>query len=392
MTVSLWQRDDDLGGLRAPVVIVGGGICGISAALACARRGVSAVVLERYSVASGASGRNAGYLMRGMAENYAVAVEKFGRDRAREIWVWSERNLASLRREGVEDLPGFAERPSCLLALEDDEAHDLAASHRLLRADGLASTLLEPPQSLDEVWRRAGPKLGLVNPGDAVCHPVRLVRHLASKLAAETVVAPCEVGSIVSAGDGVELRTSRGLVRADRVLVCTNAHAAALLPTMTGVIRPRRGQMLAAKPTGGSVDLRYAYYLNRGDEYLRTGPSGELLMGGARSLEPAGEAGDHGGTNPAVQERLEHLVRALACDVFEVAERWSGVMGFSPDGLPIVGPMPGEPRVWLCAGFTGHGMSLGHLTAMAAADAMLGEAPRPTLFDEPRAAGSLRAL
>jgi glycine/D-amino acid oxidase-like deaminating enzyme len=79
-----------------------------------------------------------------------------------------------------------------------------------------------------------------------------------------------------------------------------------------------------------------------------------------------------------VQEHLERLARELICPRFEVVARWAGVMGFSPSGLPTVRAGEGggvsreSGRVWFCGGFTGHGMSMGHLTGRAAARAVLG--------------------
>lgn len=381
MSVSLWQLDES-DPVEADVAIVGGGVCGVSAALEAERLGASAVLLERHSIASGASGRNAGYLMRGMAESYAVVAEDLGRDRARAIWAWSEDNLKSLRALGAERTEGFAEMPSCLVALEAEEAEELARSHAMLQEDGLASRLIEPDGSIDAVWRSGRALLGLVNPADAVCQPVRLVRMLRDRFETTRLIESREVASIEHRGDGVELRTNGGTVRAQKVLVCTNAWAAELVPELRGVVSPKRGQMLAARPTGDPVRLKYAYYLNRGDEYLRSGPNGELLMGGARSSEPAAESGDQSGTHPVVQARLERWLCEFTGAGFEVTHRWSGVMGFGPGHLPVVGQTTND-RVWVCAGFTGHGMSLGHLTATRICAAMLGEGETPAIFNAP---------
>lgn len=389
MTVSYWQRQsargESLERQHFDVAIIGAGICGISAALACEKHGASAIVLERHGVASGASGRNAGYLMRGMADTYAVASRSLGRETARAVWAWSEANLRALRGAGSEASHGFADRPSCLLAMTDEDAADLEASHTMLLEDGFTSKLLHPGQCSDKVWQRGRPLLGLVNQHDAVCDPVAMVNQLARGLSKTRIVELCEVAAIVEDGSvlgtdvdqtphssqGVRVRTSRGDVSASAVLVCTNAQASELITDLRGVVRPKRGQMVAVAPRQGPIELAHSYYLNRGDEYLRTGPSGMLLMGGARKHEPSSEEGDHGGVHPVVQERLEQWLRDLVTDDYQVVARWSGVMGFSPDGLPLVGPVDQARRVWVCAGFTGHGMSLGFLTAAHAVNAIL---------------------
>ncbi len=371
MTVSVWLQSDVVDGTRRGLVVVGGGVVGVSAAVEAHRLGLDVLLLERHRLAWGASGRNAGYLMRGMAENYAAARATLGVERARAVWRWSEENLESLRSLGVAGTDGFADRPSCLVAIEEGEAEQLARAHAALVEDGFDAALIERGARVDTLWARAEPLLGLVNPGDAVCHPVRLVERLAAELPGDRVRTGIGVGSVEPLGDGFRLRTTAGAFEAERVMVCTNAHAAELVPGLAGVVVPRRGQMLAARASG--VTLEYAYYLNNGDEYIRMGADGEILMGGARAHEPAGEAGEHGGTADAVQRELEGWVRRLATDAFDVTHRWSGTMGFAPGGLPVVGPVGAEPKLWVAAGFTGHGMSLGHITARRAVEAMMNE-------------------
>jgi glycine/D-amino acid oxidase-like deaminating enzyme len=233
-----------------------------------------------------------------------------------------------------------------------------------------------------------------VNQHDAVCDPVAMVNLLADGLRKTRIVESCEVIDLVAdghmrgvdaeevhGGGGVRVRTSRGDVSASVVLVCTNAQASELITDLRGVVRPKRGQMVAVAPRKGPIELTHSYYLNRGDEYLRAGPGGVLLMGGARKHEPSAEEGDHGGVHPVVQERLEQWLRDLVTDDYQVVARWSGVMGFSPDGLPLVGPVDQGRSVWVCAGFTGHGMSLGFLTAAHAVNAILDGAAVEPMFE-----------
>ena len=54
-----------------------------------------------------------------------------------------------------------------------------------------------------------------------------------------------------------------------------------------------------------------------------------------------------------------------------VAHRWSGIMGFSCDGLPLVGTLPGMPRVGFAVGYTGHGLALAAASAERAVDKLL---------------------
>jgi glycine/D-amino acid oxidase-like deaminating enzyme len=68
-----------------------------------------------------------------------------------------------------------------------------------------------------------------------------------------------------------------------------------------------------------------------------------------------------------------------------VEHRWAGIFGLVMDFLPVVGRVPGEERVWVAGGYSGHGNVLGLLCGELVAQAMLGrEAPELTLFDPAR--------
>src|SRR3989449_5282631 len=71
---------------KADVVVIGGGIEGVSLLWHLSTRRIEAVLVERHHIAWGASGRNAGFLLAGVASSYAEAVRTYGRSRARAIW------------------------------------------------------------------------------------------------------------------------------------------------------------------------------------------------------------------------------------------------------------------------------------------------------------------
>ncbi len=376
MSVSLWQRMSTDEVRTCGVAIVGAGIAGLSAAIECEALGIDAVVLEARAPGAGASGRNAGFLMRGAADNYARAIESWGRDRARELWRWTEQNLEDLLALGIGELPSFSRTPSCLIGADADEDAQLRRSAELLREDGFEVSLISPEEAPDDaVWRHARACVGLVNPNDALVSPVELVARLADSLRTTPILTGAEVGSITPTDAGVRIETARGPVTAERAIVCTNAWARTLLPGIA--VEPNRGQMMAFRPRETSgVPLAHAYYLDHGSEYIRPGPGGTVVFGGARKYHEEAERCASESCTREVQARLELLAATLYPGGIDVLDRWAGVMGFSPDGLPLVGPA-GHERLWACVGFTGHGMSLGHRTARGAVrDMVVGGPPR----------------
>ena len=117
------------------VAIVGGGVTGCSCALTLAEAGMRVRLYEARTIASGASGRNGGFALRGGAMHYDVARATFGPERAAAFWRLTERTL-----DRMAELAGDAFRRvgSLRLAADEQERDELRAEHDALHADGFA--------------------------------------------------------------------------------------------------------------------------------------------------------------------------------------------------------------------------------------------------------------
>lgn len=354
------------GDLTADVAVVGGGVAGISAAYALARAGASVAVLEARAVAMGASGRNAGFVLAGVAENYVAARRRYGEERARRVWRATLRNRALLR-EAVEangiDCE-LAWNGSDQVAGDEEEWAESRESARLLRAEGVRLTVDEPAQTVRYEE-------------DGELHPAKFVRGLAR--ASEAAGARIFEGTAATAVAADAVRTADGTVRAGAVLVCLNAHLQRML-TRPGVVATR-GQMLATAPLGRRVFPRPAY-AHRGYRYWRQRADGRVLVGGWRDTAFAEELGEEETTTAGVQAHLERFLRERGIDA-HVTHRWAGIMGFSHDALPYVGRL--ADGVYVDAGFTGHGMAFAMATAEIAASLIRDRRhPDADLFDPER--------
>jgi len=387
MSVSYWRRRPNPAELDADLVVVGAGVCGLAAALHAESRGLSTLVLEAGEVGQGASSRNAGFLMRGAAESYDRAIRTWGRERARALWRYSEENLELLRELGAASLPSYRAVPSCVLALDESEADELARSAQQMQEDGFDTALVRSGAegAGDDVWTRLAPLLGLINPHDASVNPCEVLGLLGGRLCTPVRQRHEVIDWVDTTGGRLVVRTRVLHVRTPRVLLCVNAFAQRLVPSLAGQVTPHRGQMLAVAAPGLRLD--HSYYANFGSEYFRITPEGVLVVGGFRTGHAASEAGYLDEPASPVQHELEAFAaRILGRDRIEPIARWAGTMGFSRDGLPLVGPVAEDPRVWFCGGFTGHGMSLGVRTARDAVEAMLGLSP--SLFAAPAGAAA----
>jgi glycine/D-amino acid oxidase-like deaminating enzyme len=115
---------------RVEVLVVGGGITGVSLLRRLGERGLKAALVERSRLAFGASGRNAGFLLEGTAANYAEAVRLHGRDVAREVWQVTAENHRRFA-EALDGRAGYNRGGSRTLAASAAEEVQLAESARV---------------------------------------------------------------------------------------------------------------------------------------------------------------------------------------------------------------------------------------------------------------------
>ena len=357
--------------LIVDAAIIGGGIAGIAAAYALARDGAAVVVLERGEVAQGASGRNAGFVLGGVAENYVAACRAFGAERATRVFRFTFANRvlfrSAIRTQKIEC--DAAWNGSDQLAGDDEEWHEIAESARQLAAHGVR-VRLEPAE------RKA------VYDEDGEIHPVRFVRGLAD--AAERLGARIHTGTTVMSCAPAEVRTASAVVRAGAVVLCTNAYTHHLARTR---VRPVRGQICGTAPVGRRLFARPTY-AHRGYRYWRQLPAGNVVVGGWRDTAVDEEIGESDGTSDPIQGRLDAFLAGYGITA-PVTHRWGGTMGFSHDGLPYIGRA--SDGLYRCGGFTGHGQGY----AMAAGELIsalvrTGSHPDADLFDPDRTSASLR--
>lgn len=359
------------GRLDVDVLLIGGGLCGASAALALAEAGVRTAWLEARTVSSGASGRNAGFVLQGTAERYNRAIGVMGRARARAVHAVSRENhraMAETRaRLGIDC--GYMQRGSLQLAGSVEEERELLESATLLREDGFPAVVREGA-ALDACYRDAGFQVAVHIPDDGELNPALFVRGVA-RAAVERGVHLHEGSPVLRldapAPGEVHAVTPAGEVHASLALVATNAAAGKLLPFFADKVDPVRGQMLATAVAPALFSC--PVYADHGFDYWRQDEHGRIVLGGWRNLDVEGEKGEDEVLHAGIQARMtEFLHRFAPLRDVPVTHRWSGTMGFSRDGLPICGTVPGAPGALAAAGFTGHGFGFAFLAGRALVD------------------------
>jgi len=326
------------------VLVIGGGIAGTSLLHHLARRRISAVLVESQHLAFGASGRNAGFLLAGVADCYSEAVRIFGREKAREVWHITNENHDRMLEAADRDDVGHRRLGSATLASGDEERARLEESSQLLRDDGF-----------DSSWD--GQRL--VNPRDGEINPAAMVGALARRAKSGAIREGVEVTSVVPGRVEVSVRAGDRECRAGVVILATNAYTSKLLPQVT--VQPTRAQMVASAPIYRTLSAMPTYS-HFGYRYWRQLPTGEMLIGGWRDTSMETEIGWDDQPSPGIQEHLDRKLESMSKGA-EVTHRWAGLMGFTETGLPLAGPVEGMRNVYLCAGFNGHGMGFAFMTA-----------------------------
>jgi gamma-glutamylputrescine oxidase len=357
------------GSHEAEVAIIGAGITGTAAALWLARAGVVVSVLEARGVAAAASGRNGGFIADGTTGSYASAIARHGREQARRLWAFSVENhrlaeqfIAELEEQGWPC--DYRRNGSCKLAASEQELAAITSVTALLKEDGWEAHIIsreELPARLRESYYG-----GAYFPASGELHPVRFVAGLAwlARQAGALIYGDSPVTAITLHNDGILLTTPRGTLRAQKLILAANAWLPELsklidkesMDWLARAIIPTRGQVIATGPLGERI-IPCPCSADEGYQYWRQLPDGRLIVGGwrNRSFETEAQTYDESPFD-GVQHHLDAFVHeTLHLPEVRIESRWAGIMGFTPDGLPLVGPLPGIPNCYICGGYTGHG-------------------------------------
>jgi gamma-glutamylputrescine oxidase len=375
MTSSYWLTDErsasevrPLDG-RVDVAVIGGGVTGCACARVLAEGGLRVRLHEAREIASGASGRNGGFALRGGAPAYDVARAQLGGESARALWELTERYL-----DRLESLAGdaFRRTGSLRLAADPDERSELEAEYEALREDGFAAEWRdELPEPLAGRYHGA-----ILHPGDGSLQPARWVRRLAG----------------LAAAAGAELREREPIVAldvvdAEQVVIATDGYTHGLVPALDAAVLPTRGQVVVTEPLERRL-FPCPHYARHGFDYWQQTPENRLVAGGFRDHALDEEQTAEEQTTALIQGHLERFVADLTGAEPRIDYRWAGIFGMTADHLPLVGPVPGRGGLWVSAGYSGHGNVMGLACGELVANAILGRrAPELDLFEPARLLG-----
>ncbi|MGQ0657916.1 MAG: NAD(P)/FAD-dependent oxidoreductase [Chromatiales bacterium] len=347
---------------RVDVAVIGAGITGLAAALALARRGANAAVLEARTIGWGASSRNGGMVLTGLKLGTSTLMARYGRELARKLF---EASLAAI--DCVEQLIA-AEHIDCYfarcghLALACKPAH---YRYFLNVADVLANEFGHPVRAVSGAGLRAeiGSDIyygGLIDETSAGLNPAQYVAGLsrAASAAGALLYEATPVEGLERHGLRWRVMTTRGALEAGEVLVATSGYTGAVTPALQRRIVPIGSYVIATEPLPESLALevsprgRMMYDSRHFLHYFRLTPERRLLIGGRARFVPE--------TETTVRESAALLQRAMIHILPQLRDvrveyAWGGTLDFAFDTMPHLGRMDG---LHYALGYAGHGVAM----------------------------------
>lgn len=359
---------------QADVCIVGGGYSGLAAALRLAQHGVDAVLLEAGPIGWGASGRNGGQIHVGMRQDQAWLESHVGRDDAAHLW-----RIAIDARDHLD----------ALVADHDIEC-DLRTGY--LHADHKPRYVPHTHANVDLLNGRYGydqirfvdrdEVRGLVAGGDyhggsidargGQLHPLNLALGMAraTERAGATLCAHSAATEIDRFGSGWRVRTAKGSVAAQTVLLACGGYLRGLDRVVDARVMPINNYIAVTAPLGPErarsiirdglavSDSRFVVY------YYRMTPDHRLLFGGGESYSyrfPSDIAG-------FVRPHLARVFPQLADVAIDYA--WGGTLSITASRLPFIRQV--HPGVYNVSGLSGLGVVLAPYFGRIMGDAIAG--------------------
>lgn len=369
MTVSIWQQAHHDRETAYDVVVVGGGVVGCSTAYWLSHRDplLKVALLEARTLGAEASGRNAGFILQGTHADYRTDVERYGERTARRLWRFTQENRDLLAAELRGSAFSWQANGGLVAAGTAEEDERLQASLPHLRSAGAPAVHLDAEETNDRLGASGFHGSLFVTTG-AVVNPLQLVKHIAAESEAD-VYTQHPVGRVEWDGERTILETPDRHFRARRTVFAIGPTLPELIPDVSAFVRPVRAQMLATAPADAQR-IPVPVYSHEGEFYVRQRDDRRILVGGGRHSHREAEETSTDATTPAVQATIERYLHTHFpwSPSLPIEHRWSGTMGFSPDGRPVIGRVPGHPEGVFATGFTGHGMGYGFRMGRLIAD------------------------
>ena len=380
--ISLWQDMHDYISKNLPadadIVVIGGGITGLSTALRLQREGKKCVVLEAQNIGFGTTGGTTSHLNTLLDTPYYQIRKNFNAEAAAQVYEVTHKALALIEKNvlGYEIDCYFERKPAYVFAQDEKQKQEL---ERIVEASieaGLhmeESTKIPVPLAFTKAAKASD---------QAQMHSARYLYGIAKAFdrMGGCVVQNCRATEVTHSDHQTIVHTTKGKIKAAHVIYAT--HVPPGINILHTRCAPYRSYAMAVTLNDGNYPDALVYDLDEPYHYYRT-----QEVDGMKYLIFGGE--DH---KTGHEDNTEHCFAMLESylrkhyDINEVCYKWSSQYYESKDGLPYIGHLPGNPEnVWVATGFGGNGMILGTVASCVLADLICkGDSPYRALFSPSR--------
>ena len=355
------------------IVVIGGGVTGLSTALHLAQIGAKVCLLDAFEIGHRASGRNGGQVVPGVKPGPQLLIQRFGESEAKAMMRFTygcaDETFALIDRYAIDCQPtrnGWIQG-----SYSKASTTYLQQRAQQINAHGGDVAFLEP----DAVQAATGSVFwpsGLIEKRAGAVQPLGYVRGLARALAAlgASVYENSPVQSIRASGDGYLLEVTGHLVSTRKVVIATDAYTDQLWPAVAQSYVNVASAQIATDPLpavvladlmprrAGVSETRKITY------YCRIDPEGRFVIGGR------GRSSD--GIDPATRSQLYQA----ACERFPQLQGiafphgWACRVGMTVDDLPHLHQL--ADGLWTAYGYCGRGVALGTAMGRVLAGAVKG--------------------
>lgn len=322
------------------MIVVGGGIVGLSTALSLRKRKPTAriLVIERGLMPEGASTKNAGFACFGSPSELLDDLSKMNE---RTVWETVQMRWKGLellkRRLGAKNIDlqmngGFE--------LFDSVKEFETCAGQISYLNKMAAEVIGKKNtytiSSAKTKHFGGISASILNSYEGQIDTGKMMRALKLMCHQQNIeiLYGINVRKIQDTGSGAEILTDLGVLRSRKLIVATNGFAGALLKIKD--VKPARAQVLITKPIK-NLKIKGTFHYQQGYYYFRN-IHNRILFGGGRNLDLKTETSTEMAFNPLIQKKLDQLLKEMILPglAYEVEQRWTGIMGVGSEKKPII--------------------------------------------------------
>jgi len=378
-TAQAWDTQASLVSLEdCDIAIIGGGFTGLSAALACAEKGLSVILLEARSIGFGASGRNGGQLIPGLRWSMREIDAEFGRARAQAIFDLAYGAVDRVKsRIAKHHIPCDAKKGHLEAAYKSAHFDAMQRDAAFLAQHFGWEAKIVLPKDIGQHIQGGGYHGGIYDAQGGHFHPLNYALGLAkaAQKAGVRIYEYTAAQTPVDKGTHVEIRAGAGTLAAKHVIMAADTWTGSIAPELISYTVPIMNYNIATAPLPDADQLLPSdaaiadsrFVLN----YFRLSADKRLIFGGGEKYVQ---------TPPSdiaafVRKHMVQVFPSLAQIPIDYA--WGGAVGVTMNRLPHMGR---SGNVFYAHGFSGHGALVTTLAGELMAEAVVGTMSRFDVF------------